>query len=78
MLNCEQFRFLAGADPEHLSFAQKLHRLTCLGCARYLHAMRRFNWRIRQALRLPDPEIWFPEPPSGAETLVRSGRRRPH
>lgn len=55
MLNCEQFRFLAGADPEHLNCAQRLHRLICLGCARYLRAMRVFNRRIRQALSLCDP-----------------------
>ena len=78
MLNCEQFRFLAGADPVHLSFAQKLHRLTCLGCARYLQAMRRFNRRIVQALLLPDPEAWFAGPPSGAGRIAGSGRRRPH
>lgn len=77
MLNCEQFRFLAGADPEHLSFAQRLHWLTCLACTRYLKAMRHFNRRIRQALLLPDPAAWMPGPP-GAATTGGSGRRRPH
>lgn len=55
MLSCEKFRFLAGADPEHLPCAMRLHRLLCLGCARYLRDMRRFNRRIREALMLGGP-----------------------
>lgn len=78
MLNCEQFRFLAGADPERLSFAQRLHWLTCLACARYLRAMRRLNRTIRQALLLPDLEAGLAEPASDPASLEHSGRRRPH
>ena len=55
MLSCEKFRFLAGADPEHLPCSQRLHRLICIGCARYLRDMRRFNGRIREAMRLGGP-----------------------
>lgn len=59
MLNCEQFRLLTGADPEQLSLAVRIHRLTCLACARYLREMRHFNRRIRQALRVADPAQWI-------------------
>lgn len=56
MLNCDEFQLLAGADPEHLSWAQKLHRLTCRGCARYLQMMRALNERIRRGLDVKLPE----------------------
>lgn len=52
MLNCEQFRFLAGADPQHLSWRQRLHWLMCRACARYLRMMRAFDRRIRLALNV--------------------------
>lgn len=52
MLSCDKFRFHAGADPEHLPCASRLHRLLCIGCARYLRDMRRFNRRIREALKV--------------------------
>lgn len=50
MLNCEQFRLLAGADPQHLSWGQRLHWLTCRACAHYLKLMRALDRRIRLAL----------------------------
>lgn len=52
MLNCEQFQLLAGADPQHLSWGQRLHWLTCRACARYLRFMRAFDRRIRLALNV--------------------------
>lgn len=55
MLNCEQFQLLAGADPEQLTWRQRLHRLTCRGCAHYLKGMRALNHRIRLALDLKLP-----------------------
>lgn len=78
MLNCEQFRFLAGADPVRLSFAQRLHWLTCLGCARYLRAMRRLNRTIRQALLLPGPGSERPGLPGGAAMVAGPRQRRVH
>lgn len=78
MLNCEQFRFLVGADPVRLSFTQRLHWLTCLGCARYLRTMRRLNRTIRQALLLPNFEIGLSGSPAGRAMPDGSGRRRPH
>lgn len=57
MLNCEQFQLLAGADPEHLTWRQRMHRLTCRVCAGYLKDMRAFNRRIRLALDLQHPDF---------------------
>lgn len=65
MLNCDQFQWLAGADPQRLSWAQKLHWLSCRGCARYLRKMRALDRRIRRALDVTLPGT--------AGTLARVG-----
>ncbi len=78
MLSCEQFRLLVGGDPERLSFAQQLHRLACLGCARYLLAMRRMNRTIRRALLLHVFDIRPSEPPEYSTAPPGARRHRLH
>jgi hypothetical protein len=74
MLSCKDFRFQAGADPRHLTLAQRLHRLYCRACGQYLEAMQAFDFRIESALRLDVAEEPEPREPEGA--VERGGQRQ--
>jgi len=50
MLNCEQFRFLAGAAPRELTPMQRLHLLLCRACSHEYRQLRCLDERIHQAL----------------------------
>lgn len=74
MLSCKDFRFHAGADPRHLTLGQRLHRLYCRACGRYLESLQAFDFRIESALRLDVAEDLEPrgtdsamEPAAGAD-----------
>lgn len=55
MLNCEDFRFQSGADPGHLTWRLRLHRLMCRACAQYLRSMQALDERISKALDIELP-----------------------
>lgn len=55
MLKCEDFQFLAGADPRHLTWGQRMHWLMCRTCARYLGSMRKLDRKIEEALKIELP-----------------------
>lgn len=57
MLNCNEFRFQTGADPDHLTWPQRIHGLFCQACADYVRTMQRLNHQLKKALeiRVPPP-----------------------
>lgn len=56
MLSCEQFQLLAGADPRHLTWGQRLHRMMCRTCSRYLDTMQDLDHKIENVLEGELPE----------------------
>ncbi len=52
MLSCEQFKFLAGADPRTLSRSQQSHLRDCPDCALAYRLLLALERRIEQALKM--------------------------
>lgn len=51
----DEFRRLAGADPEHLGRAALEHAGQCVACADYLEQMRQLDGLIKRAMEVPAP-----------------------
>jgi hypothetical protein len=58
-MNCAEFRFAVGADPQHLSAEAQAHRDSCEQCRAYAVQMLELDRKLKRALELPLPA---PEP----------------
>ncbi len=59
VLNCAQFRFLAGAAPRELTPMQRLHLLLCRACSHEYRQLRYMDQRIHEVLSC-DPVLQKP------------------
>ena len=69
MLSCDEFRLQTGANPGHLGFAQRFHRVMCGACRRFATDVRRLDRRLSAAFRLDVGT-------SDADALPPAGPRR--
>jgi hypothetical protein len=54
-MNCAEFRFAVGADPQHLSAEAQAHRDSCEQCRAYAAQMLELDRKLKRALELPLP-----------------------
>jgi hypothetical protein len=55
-MNCTEFRFAVGADPQHLSAEAQSHRDSCEQCRAYAAQMLELDRKLKRALELPLPQ----------------------
>lgn len=56
-MQCNEFRRLAGADPQHLSEAASAHCAQCIACSRYLQQMQQLDVMLKRALEVQTPPV---------------------
>jgi hypothetical protein len=60
IMTCKDFQLRTGAEPSHLGWSQRLHRLMCGACRFFATDVRRLDRRLSAAFKLdatvPDPD----------------------
>jgi hypothetical protein len=75
-MNCTEFRFAVGADPQHLSAEAQAHRDSCEQCRAYATQMLELDRKLKRALELPLPQPQpFQIPAEPARIQSRPGTR---
>src|SRR5690349_9286859 len=52
-MECNEFKHVAGAEPQRLSIAAREHMARCDGCARYAQHMLSLDALLKRALQVP-------------------------
>lgn len=62
-MNCSEVRFALAADPSSADAGLAAHLDSCPSCAAYAQDMLMLDGKLREALRVPAPEIALPDGP---------------
>lgn len=62
-MNCSEVRFALAADPSNAEAGLATHLDSCPSCAAYAQDMLMLDGKLREALRVPAPEIALPGGP---------------
>lgn len=71
-MKCSEVRFALAADPANVGAEAATHLDSCASCAAYARDMLTLDGKLREALRVPAPEIALP----GGPYRVKSTPRR--
>lgn len=71
-MNCSDVRFALASDPSNAGAEVAAHLESCTSCAAYAQDMLMLDGKLRDALRVPAPEIALPHGPYRVKSSPRN------